>query len=224
MTYDAIVFDLDGVLLRGHHTDRDIYRAAVLETLADFGVDVSDPPEELVDPDDPAVVRRHCSDFDIPADAFWAYREHAATVRENEEIRMGGRKPYSDTDVLPHLADGRRLGIVSNNRQGTVRFVVDHFDWESYVESLHGRYPTLAGIDWMKPDPEYLERAIDDLDVDPSGTLFVGDRASDVTTAHRAGTDVALLVREGEKPSSAYRPTAVIDSLQDVIELSGGVR
>ncbi|MFB6266633.1 MAG: HAD family hydrolase [Halodesulfurarchaeum sp.] len=217
MTYDAIVFDLDGVLLRGYHTDRDIYRAAVLEALADFGVDVSEPPADLVDPDEPGTVRRRCETLDIPSSPFWAYREHAATVRENEQIREGGRKPFRDTDVLPKLAARHRIGIVSNNRQGTVRFVVEHFDWTAHVDSIHGRYPTLDGLGWMKPDPEYLERALADLDVSPSDALFVGDRASDVTTAVRAGTDSALLVRDGERPATEHEPTTVIASLEDIL-------
>ncbi|MFW6385017.1 MAG: HAD family hydrolase [Halodesulfurarchaeum sp.] len=220
MAYEAIVFDMDGVLLEGYHTDRDIYRRAATETLVDFDTGVGSPPEELVDPADAAVVRRLCEEYDVQADSFWGYREHASTTMENEEIEAGGREPFDDVEVLQELAEKHRLGIVSNNRQGTVRFVVGHFGWDAFVEGYRGRRPTLEDFDRMKPEPSFLDSALEDLQVPASETIFVGDRLSDVVTAREVGTDSALLVRDGEPPTGEADPTMQISSLLELLELS----
>lgn len=219
MSYDAIVFDMDGVLLEGYHTDRAIYRRAAEETLSDFDTQVSEVPDDLVDPADAASVRSRCATLDLPADAFWAYREHAATALENRRIEAGDRQPFEDTTVLSRLSSEYRLGIVSNNRNGTVRFVTDHAGWAKDVHATHGRYPTLEGYDRMKPDPYYLERTLDDLEVRAADTLFVGDRVSDVTTARRAGTDSAMLVRNGNGPAADVDPNYRITSLLALCDL-----
>ena len=220
MTYNAIVFDMDGVLLTGYQTDFEIYRRAVVEALQDFATDETEAPDQLVDPDDTAAVRRTCEDLGVLADSFWGYREHAATVLENEQIANGGRQPFDDAPVLETLEEDYQLGVVSNNRQGTVRFVVDYFDWGSGIDAFHGRHPTLEGYDRMKPDPYYLTLTLEDLDVDPAETLYVGDRYSDVTTADRAGTDVALLARGDDPPAGDLEPTIEIGSLFELGDIA----
>ncbi|MFW5950069.1 MAG: HAD family hydrolase [archaeon] len=221
MTYDAITFDMDGVLLTGYHTDPETYRQATLESLADFDANSVDPPSVIVDPDEAATVREFCERHNVPAEPFWGYREHAATVLENEQIRAGERVPFEDVTVLETLAAEADIGIVSNNRHGTVRFVREYFDWGAHVNAAVGRAPTLSGYDRMKPDPYYLDRVIQTLDTDPADVLFVGDRRSDVETADRAGADAALLVRDGELPAGDAEPAHVIETLDELVSIAG---
>lgn len=222
MSYDAIVFDLDGVLLTGYHTAPAVYQQAARETLADFDVTLTELPAEVVNPDDTEQVQQFCRQQDIPPEGFWGYREHASTVLENERIRDGEREPFDDAGVVERLADEATLGIVSNNRHGTVRFVREHFEWDDAFAVVRGRAPTLAGYSRMKPDPHYLASTLDELGVEPTDALFVGDRRSDVETADRAGTDSALLVRDGDPPTGGAEPTHVIDSLRDLEVLVDG--
>ena len=213
MSYNAIVFDLDGVLLSGYHTAPAVYRQATSEALADFGAAVEEPPADLVDPDGTAAIREACDRLDIPAEPFWAYREHAATALENDRIEAGDREPFADVETLETLDTAADLGIVSNNRHGTVRFVCEYFDWGTSIEAAVGRAPTVAGYDRMKPDPFYLQQCLDTLDCAPDETLFVGDRRSDVATADRIGADSALLIRDGDRPDGGPEPTIEIESL-----------
>lgn len=235
MSYDAIVFDMDGVLLTGYHTDPAVYREAVREALLDFEAasmdraDMSvesadmlvDLADAFVDPADSGPVRQACDALEVPADAFWAYREHAATVIENQDIAAGEREPFPDTTVLASLDPAAGIGVVSNNRHGTVRFVVEHFGWSAHVDAVQGRHPTLDGYDRMKPDPYYLDRALDSLGAEPGATLYVGDRRSDVETADRAGTDVALLARDGAAPDAPPDPTYIVESLEELPGIVG---
>lgn len=216
MAYDALLFDLDGVLLTGYHTDRAIYRAAATAAVTDSGRP-GDPPAGLVDPDDSGDVRAACAPLDLDPSSVWGYREHSATVRENAQIRSGERVPFDDASVLEDLAD-RQIAIVSNNRHGTARFAREYCGFDA-IDVVRGRFPSLVDFDRMKPDPDFLHEALDALVVDPADALFVGDRRSDVAAGQNAGTDTALLVRDGDPPAGDPDPTHVIESLDVLPDL-----
>ena len=215
MTYETILFDMDGVLLTGYHTDREVYRQAAAATLADFGIDYEREPPGLVDPDDISEVRTTCDDLSLPATSAWAYRERAATTIENERIAGGDRVPFDDTVVLADLADEQTLGIVSNNRQGTVRFTAEHFGWP--MDTVRGRYPTLTEFSKRKPDAHLLRWTLDRLSTDEA--LFVGDRRTDIAAADRAGIDSVLLSRDGNVPDGEPEPTHHIESLDALLDV-----
>ena len=104
---------------------------------------------------------------------------------------------------------------MSNNRQGTARFVTDYFEFPMAV--VRGRFPTLTEYGTRKPDPTYLEWALDRLDGED--VLFVGDRRSDVEAAHRADIDAALLARSGDPPEGSPEPEHHIESLTELVGL-----
>ena len=218
MAYETILFDMDGVLLTGYHTDREIYRQATAATLADFGVDIDgDPPAILVDPDSVAEVRAICDELGVPAAPVWAYRERAATTIENESIVAGDRTSFPDIDALSTLAGTATIGIISNNRHGTARFVADYFEWP--VDAVRGRYPTLEEFAHLKPHPRLLLGELDRLGSEDA--LFVGDRRTDVEAAHRAGIDAALLSRSGDPSDGEPEPRYHIESLSELPALVG---
>lgn len=219
MAYETILFDMDGVLLTGYHTDRDVYRQAVAATLADFGVEFDgEPPDGLVSPDGVAEIRATCDELGLPAAPVWAYRERAATTIENEWIVAGDRPLFADADVLSTLAADHTLGIVSNNRHGTVRFVADYFEWP--VDAVRGRYPTLEEFGHLKPDPRLLRGELDRLGVEDA--LFVGDRRTDVEAAERVGIDAVLLSRDGDPADGTPEPQFHIESLEELPDLLDG--
>lgn len=197
MSYAAIVFDMDGVLLPGRATPESVYRRAAEEVVRDFGVTVETDQDWnwLTRPRSSVRFRAVCERVGLPAEAAWGYREAVATRYENDRINGGERTPFADANVLSQLAANHNLGIVSNNRHGTVRHCVERFDWDDAVDVYRGRFPTLVDFDRKKPDPTYLQWALERL---PDGPiLFVGDRESDLTTATRAGIDAVLLDRDG---------------------------
>lgn len=215
MSYDAVVFDMDGVLLTGYHTPRGVYREAAREALAALGHD-GRVPEAIVDPDDVETFRRACEDLGADPESLWSARERGADERETTLIADGERTLFDDVAALETL--GVPAGIVSNNRHATVEFVVDHFGLP--VEAARGRDPLLEGYERLKPDPYYLAAVIDELGVEPSSTLFVGDRRSDVATAHNAGAEAALLTRGGDPPAGDPEPTHHVSDLEAVLALA----
>lgn len=208
--YEAVVFDLDGVLLQDAATPASVYQEAADAVVDSFDLPVTDDQRRTLgkyhfDEDLAAC----CRDVGVDPEAFWGARERFASRIANRRIHEGARRPYPDTDVLADLAPA--LAIVSNNRQATVSFAAEHlFDGQFAVAT--GRDRTLAGYGRKKPNSYYLDRTLAELGVEHA--LYVGDRGSDVVAAHRAGIDSAFLRREHNSQMTLEDPpTYDIDSL-----------
>lgn len=218
MRYDAILFDLDGVLVTGRETTPGVYRTATERLVRAFGHDGSaEWTEALENPTSAAEFRDACERWGFQSDAAWGYRERTATGLEGRRIRNRKRAPFGDAEVLGELAGDHRIGICSNNRHPTVADCIQEYGWTEYVDTYRGRFPTLTDFDRRKPDPTYLEWVIERIEaVDP---LFIGDRLSDVRTAEGVGCDAALLTRDGDVPTGSPTPTYHIKSLSELLSL-----
>lgn len=208
--YEAVIFDLDGVLLQDAATPASVYEDAADTVIDWFDLDVTDDQRRTLRKyhyDDELAAC--CRDIGVDPEAFWGARERFASRIGNRRIHDGARRPYPDTDVLAGLAPV--LAIVSNNRQATVTFVAQHL-FDGQFAAATGRDRTIAGYGRKKPNSYYLDQTLADLGVERA--LYVGDRESDVVAAHRAGIDSAFLRREHNSATTLEEPpTYDIDSL-----------
>lgn len=214
-----ILFDMDGVILQGRRTDPEIYVGAADRAIAEFDANPT--------PDQQAVLRSHrcdevvasvCTALGIEYEAFWRRKEHHASEIANERLRAGERALYDGVSALDALAESRPLALVSNNRQGTVSFVAEHFGLDETFAVVRGRDPTPEGFHRRKPDPYYLEDALDALGV--TGGIYVGDREKDLRAASRAGLEGVLVRREFNRDETPTpEPAAEIPSLTALPDL-----
>lgn len=180
MRYKAVVFDLDGTLL---------------DTLADLAAAGNAALEA-------------CGFPTHPADAF---RRFVGDGRHNMVLRMLPAHAAKDEETVrraealfseyyaAHMADmtapypgvaelaaalkkeGVRLAILSNKPEEFVRPLAEQY-FPGIFDLVCGQK---AGL--LKPDPTGLLQAMEGLGVKPGETLYVGDSAVDVQTAHNAG-------------------------------------
>ena len=220
-SYDAVVFDNDGVLVE--LTPMDVLRTAVRDAFADVGV--TDPRDRLVelaaDHEDLDALEPLESEHGVPLDEFWEARERRAIERQQALVRSGGKPAYEDLQRITEL--DATLGVVSNNQQATVDAIVDHYGLRDAVTTVYGREPTVAGARRRKPDTHYLDRALADLGA--TDALYVGDSEKDVVTAHRAGIDSAFLRRPHRSDLElSVAPTYEFDSLDALVDALGDRR
>ena len=213
--YDAVVFDNDGVLIE--LTDERLLAEAVREAVAEFDVTVdTQRAMEMVSRDDPPDESFE-REFGIDPERFWQRREAEASAVQRGAIRRGEKALYDDVDALSKL--DARLGVVSNNQHETIQFILDHHDLD-YFETAYGREPTLAGARRKKPDPSYIEQALDDLGT--RSALYVGDSEKDVVAARRAGIDSAFVRREHRADLALdTTPTHEVRDLRELADLLG---
>jgi HAD superfamily hydrolase (TIGR01549 family) len=213
-TYDAVLFDNDGVLTTP--TDRDVLVDAVHEAFETVGVvdPSADQVDTLLSPDVPSL-RRIAADHGVDPEALWTAREDAAIAAQLGELRTGRKRHYDDVRALESLSVP--TAIVSNNQHETISNVLEHCALEGF-DVWYGREPTLEGVERKKPRPYYLERALADLGVE--NPLFVGDSRVDIAAADAAGIDAAFIRRDHrlgyELPE---KPAHEIESLAALAEL-----
>ncbi|MFB6217830.1 MAG: HAD family hydrolase [Halobacteriaceae archaeon] len=163
--HDAVVFDLDGTLVR-LAVDWDAVDSEVAAIVAEAG-------------GDPAGRRA------------WALYDEAVDLgvgdAVEECIAAHERAGVADSRRLP-LADRLPLavpvGVCSLNCEAAVRAALDAHGLLDHVDAVVGR----DIVDARKPDPEPLVEACRRLGVGPADAVFVGDSDSDAETARRAGT------------------------------------
>jgi phosphoglycolate phosphatase len=164
--YTAVVYDLDGTLVR-----LDVDWDAVTEEVA-------------------AVLRAR--GLEVAGDSLWDLHQRATQEgylrrveaviadHEREGARSADRLPLAD-----ELPTGRPTGVCSLNCETACRIALELHGLDGHVDAVVGR----DTVETHKPDPEPLLAVLDALGTDPSGALFVGDSDSDRVTAERAGVD-----------------------------------
>ncbi|MFB6296725.1 MAG: HAD family hydrolase [Halobacteriales archaeon] len=220
--YDAIVFDNDGILTE--ITDEDVFRRAIRDAFDAFGV--ADPRaghvEALLGVSESDIFRV-CEAHGIDPEPFWRRRDDEAARRQKAAIRRGEKPLYPDAEAA--LDVGVDVGVVSNNQQETVRYILDWFGLEHLVDTYYGREHSVAGVRRKKPGTYYIERALDDLDAEKA--LYVGDSEKDVVAAQAAGIDSAF-VRRPHRADVDLDPVPTYEvpdlrELREVLEADGKV-
>ncbi|MHB0857393.1 MAG: HAD family hydrolase [Anaerolineae bacterium] len=208
--FESVLFDLDYTLVDASRgvlacVNYALERMALPEASADqvnqtIGLPLDDAFTRLVGPQDAAA----CAEF----------------VRLFSE--QADRVMLDHTVLLAHVAEtvrtlyqqGYLLGSVTNKYHRRVAAVLAREDLEDCFGVLVGSDDVAHG----KPDPEGLRLAVRQLGVPLSSVLYVGDSVSDAEAARRAGMSFAAVLT-GVTPRStldAYRPWAVINTLQDL--------
>ena len=215
--YDAVLFDNDGVIVE--RTSDEVMEPAVSGAFHELGVDEPDPHHVdylIRGPMDELV--EVCESYGVDPERLWAEREARAAAAQKESIRNGGKPLYDDVAAVADLPVP--LGIVSNNQSETIDFVAD-FHGLDWLDLAHGREMTLEGVSRKKPEPYYLNRAMDQLGVDSA--LYVGDSAVDVAAADAAGIDSAFVRRPHRADYDLpHEPTYEIDGLDEIPDLLRG--
>lgn len=220
--YEAILFDMDGLLLRRHDEYPETYTDAVVEAFRSFDVEPTAADVEAFFRGSGKTLegmREVCDRYGVDFETFWSERERQASNLQRRMMERGERELYDDCTVLSTLAESHDLGLVSNNQQETVEFALDYFGLTAHFGTAYGREPSVEGFERTKPDAYYVERALEDLGT--RSALLVGDSASDVIAADRAGIDSAFVWRDHR---SGYELSAEATHEMDrLTELTDGV-
>jgi HAD superfamily hydrolase (TIGR01549 family) len=213
--YDAVCFDNDGVLVS--RTPYDLLQEAAWAAFEAAGVEepAAEDVESMVIGVTPETVETVARTYDLDPDDFWRRRDRVMSERQQAAVRDGRKSPYEDVGALAALSVP--MGIVSSNQQATVDFLVEYFGFEGFGVAL-GREPTIESLRRRKPNPHYLERAVETLGGE--SVLFVGDNDSDIAAAEAAGVDSAFIRRPHRRRHDPEpTPTYVVEDLHEVVSL-----
>lgn len=213
--YSAVVFDLDGTLA---DTAADIREALVRALASEDLPPVDTASVRLMIGGGPRVlVERALHRLSVETDGRLVTRLTQAF--HSEYVQQGNQLSRLFDGVEATLrtlhTTGIRIGLCSNKPDDLCRMLVRSFAIEDCFDEILGSGGDLP----KKPDPAALLGIIERLGVAPGDTLYVGDSATDVTTARNAGVPV-ILVSYGYTLQSASQlgADAVIDSVAELVD------
>lgn len=211
--FDAVVFDLDGTLV---DTAPDIlaYMNDMLAELGRPGLDSASIRPMIGDGVKSLLTRGleasgGVNDLDIEA-LFHLYLERYT------ENPARSSKPYEGVvNTLDALQSaGIKMGVCTNKPQRPTDRLLSRLGLDRYFASVIGS----DTLPVKKPDPVHLLAVLEELDVNPTRAVLVGDSGTDQKTANAAGTPCVLVSFGYTKiPAHDLGADHVIDHFADLI-------
>lgn len=164
-SHAAVVYDLDGTLVV-LDVDWAVVTSEVADRLADRGVATEGATLWTL------LKRADAAGVSEVAEEVVATHERVG-ARTSEKLPLADELPID----VP-------VGVCSLNAESAVTAALERHDLTGAVDAIVGRDSVVT----QKPHPEPLLTVVKRLGVAPAETLFVGDSATDETTAKRAGT------------------------------------
>lgn len=181
MTYKALVFDMDGTLLDTLEDLADSTNAA----LNQHGFD-SEPTDayryHVGSGARNLVIRALPEDKrdDATVDAVLAtYKAHYANNWANKTKLYAGLNEFLNQLAQHDIA----LAILTNKPQNFANQCVDHFLSNWKWQAVQGQVEGIA----IKPSAEISNKVLEQLNIEPSEVLYIGDTNVDMQTAKNAG-------------------------------------
>ena len=231
MKYKAIIFDVGDTLLEHYPSQKHIYA----ERLRYLGFDIDGSLEkdianaitkaanEQIIKEQNGTPRMSDEDFEVMLDkaalgCVNLDKDEAEYLDKLNNLPMPKQEfriIHGTTEVLQILKDrGFRLGIVSNHRVWLPDYLKE-IGLSEFFETIV--VSDIVGFE--KPDIRIMQAALENLALNASDCLYVGDHAFDVLCAKKAGIDCVWVTEpDNTLPDSVpYKEDYRIAKLQDLL-------
>ncbi len=211
MDIDAVVFDMDGVLV----DSEPLHYASTNEVLARYGAFLEQADY------DPCRGMSETAFFALLVETFGldASPERLAEERVRASLDRMAAETLLPMDgalacLLGLAGEGYRLALASSARRVQVELVVAKLG----LGRLFSTLVSLDDVERGKPEPDLFLEAARRLDVDPARCLVVEDSVHGVEAARRAGM-VAVALPPPDDDGDAHRAAGAVRCLTSLAEL-----
>ncbi len=192
----AVIFDLDGTLIRSKHDYREMARRAEA-ILVDEGV----PEEELDEPRKVWQIIRGGLEA-LGGLGLSSERVKRTMQRINEVLNsvellsLDSVEPVLGAQEALKLikARGIRIGIATRAGRPYADRSLEAVGLSGYVDTLLAR----DEVEYPKPDPRHLLQLVESLGVSQESAIYIGDTTTDLMTARAAGIAFVAFAGDGE--------------------------
>jgi phosphoglycolate phosphatase len=182
--FKAVLFDLDGTLVEFRFKVKES-RLAMIEWLKGNGFHTDDFTEETKTQKIFQAVKEQ-SDSGIVSINFDSAKKSLSDILEKfefESFKVARPHPGS-LRLLKRLKDDQILtALVTNSGRHPVDSVLGTFGFLPYFSTIITR----DEMKLMKPEPDGILKAIDELNVEKEVSIYVGDSTIDIQAARKAG-------------------------------------
>ena len=198
MTFKAVVFDMDGVLIDA----RDWHFQALNEALGFFGFQIDENLHDSQFDGLPTRIKLEMlsADFGLPRALHPIIQE----VKQDRTLRIAAEKCFPST---PHLLllgrlkhEGMKIGVATNSIRKTADYMLEYAGISKYLDAL----VTNEDVSHPKPDPEIYKKVCSLRQVEPKETLVFEDNENGVQAALMAGCQVITVKSPAEVDLGKY--------------------
>ena len=187
MKIEAIVFDMDGVLIEA----KEWHYHALNRALELFGYTIS--RAEHLSTFDGLPTRKKLEMLSMEKKlprglhGFLNEMKQQYTV---EQVHMNCKPIFVHEYTLSKLkADGYKLGLASNSIKSTVKLMMEKSNLDTYLDVMLSN----QDVTKPKPDPDMYLKAASSLGVDPGACLVLEDNINGIRSAEAAGCNVLVV-------------------------------
>jgi len=215
--YCAILFDLDGVIIKSTYQSREA-KIALINKLRELGINVSN--FSLGD-----------TTMDILSKAY-------AQIKKNRNIPLEDAKRimneildkfdleaisrseliHNAKSVLDSLRNkGLRLGIVTNSCRQGIKFALEKFSLKKYFDII----VTRNDVEKMKPSEEGIIKALTSLGCKRYEAMYIGDSWVDIKAAKNARVISVAIIGGISRPERLQQesPDILVGSLDELLDI-----
>lgn len=208
----AFVFDFDGTLAIPN-IDFGLMRRRVEAIAKRYGADPTQFGHlyilEMLE-----TVSAQLGQTDGPGGAGFYREAHGAILAlETECARKGGMLPGA-IEVLQVLRQQRfKVGVVTRNSASAVRTIC------SVIDTLCDVFLPREAVRFVKPHPEHLQRALEQLQTPAQHAVMVGDGPIDITAGKALGLKTIAVLTGGDRHEAllASQPDLILESVADLL-------
>jgi len=176
-----ILFDIDGTLI---DTEKTIIKS-FQKTLKD-NLNIEPPAEELfyvLGIPGSKAIKKYSNSPEQDQELLKLWEENDHQMFHYSELFNGIEQ------MLQQLKGNQtKLGVVTSRTNSESQIVFNNFNIEKYFDT----FVTSSMTKLHKPDPEPILKAIENLKIDPTNTIYIGDSIYDFQCARNANVEFAL--------------------------------
>jgi phosphoglycolate phosphatase len=213
----AVVFDFDGTLAVPN-IDFGLMRRQVDAIVRRYGVDPAGVSHlyilEMIE-----AVRAQLGQTSKPGGNDFHREAHASILAlEVECARRGGMLPGAVEVLQAVRQQGFKIAVVTRNSASAVRTIC------SAIDTLCDAFLPREAVRFVKPHPEHLQRALEQLRVPAQHTVIVGDGPIDIAAGKALGLTTVAVLTGGDRRESllASQPDLILDSVADLLARLAG--
>ncbi len=222
MVFEAVVFDLDGVLIDSRLDYRGM-REAIRGLLREAGVELEGFDDLKIWEMLNLAHRRYIEQGGGEADWRRLMRriDEALSQIELEALPRVKMNPEAPKVLETLRARGLKIGVATRSCRLYAERSLKRVGLRRYIDTLLAR----DDVPHPKPDPRHLLAVIELLKVEPSEALYIGDTTTDLEAARRAGVPFLGLLTQTEWSRRLLEEDCqVIEDLGELLDYLEGCR